>query len=72
MIKKTFSNCNHCARRDCSKLVYRAQDPEKDCLVWIDPSEKMMLAELVLYHPQSLHESLTSLPFKTDLTFHLR
>jgi hypothetical protein len=32
---------------------------------------RFMLAELALEHPQSLHDALSSLPFKASLNFYL-
>ena len=68
MKKETYhlAPCNHCNRKKC-KIVGQV-DP---CKLWIDPWGKFKMAELLLAHPQSLHNALSALPFKTDLTFKL-
>ena len=66
--KTTLSNCNHCARNHCKGTdICHA-----DCSLWIDPWNKFQVAELLLAHPQSTHDTLVGLPFKTNLDFHLR
>jgi len=65
--KTTFSSCNHCARKFCKGM----DEPSIDCPLWIDPWGKVQMAELLLSHPQSTHDTLIGLPFKTNLDFHL-
>lgn len=65
--KTTFSSCNHCARKNCKGINIC----HVDCPIWIDPAGKIQMAELLLYHPQTTHDTLSAMPFKVNLDFHL-
>ena len=62
-----LANCNRCANRACKGLPGKL-DP---CGIYISPWSKFKMAELLLDHPQGLHNVLSSMPFKTDLNFKL-
>jgi len=70
-------NCNNCDSI-CKGAIgtrhgkpYGWNEVEK-CRRYTEPKKwKPMLAELALTHPQSLHDSLSVLPFKVKLNFTL-
>lgn len=75
---KQLANCNHCAHKTClpvvrqGKAIFINKTYTTECPGHVDPTGKFMLAELALAHPQGLHDALSALPFRTDLSFHLK
>ena len=59
--------CNRCDNKGCKGIPDRL-DP---CKIYSNPWGKFKMAELLLEHPQGLHNVLSALPFKTDLNFKL-
>ena len=68
-------NCNNCARL-CGGDVIRTKRGTfmrfTSCYGWITPKGGFTFAELLLEHPQSTHDTLSSLPFEVNLNFVLR
>lgn len=59
-------DCNRCDR-NC-----KGRSASQQCENWHEPIGTFMLAELLLDHPQSTHDTLSSLPFDVNLDFILK
>ena len=76
-------NCNRCDRQcpysykfklNNGKIIKRRGikgDERKQCEMYRPPKEGWRLAELALTHPQSLHDCLSRLPFKVNVSMYL-
>lgn len=76
MEKTLKANCNRCSKKGCkgSVLPFEIEmvNPELNCKTYVRPKEGFILAEMALTYPSSLNESLSALPFETNLGFHLK
>jgi len=63
------SNCNRCDRANCS--IYKKITPTKECRMYNRPSGTFKMAELLLAHPQSTHDTLKAVAPGTLLVKYL-
>ena len=69
-----LASCNRCGIKSCPRLKIRNPlniHPTDPCRIYVDSWGKVKMAELLLAHPQGLHEVLSSMPFKVGLNFKL-
>ena len=68
-------DCNNCCQKCDGDVVVRKGKRigiYGQCLkTWTPPQSRIKLAEAALAHPQSLHNALSSLPFKVRLDFYI-
>ena len=72
---KKKHDCNNCARICRGDVIRDTHGGIKKflpCPGQAEPGGSFMLAELALEHPQSLHDSLSALPFSVNLGFYLK